>query len=188
VIAYVMAHLDLSLVESYLLVRSRRLNIVIQPHLLFIWELRGWETYLNKAKHNQARMLQSRDHPGHEHQLSFESWFALARMTGRGCSDRSDAVSDTFETARSSPLGSPVSSSAAVDDHALPASNLPDEDLLLDIEIGAGAGSAHGLELRNSATLPFGSGSPDSLPYSSTRLTWGYLTKEIADLNARYSI
>uniref|UniRef100_V5EMP3 Protein tyrosine phosphatase n=1 Tax=Kalmanozyma brasiliensis (strain GHG001) TaxID=1365824 RepID=V5EMP3_KALBG len=36
VLAYVMAHLDLGLVESYLLVRSRRLNIVIQPHLLFL--------------------------------------------------------------------------------------------------------------------------------------------------------
>lgn len=46
VLAYVMAHLGVSLVQAYLLVRSRRLNILIQPHLLFFWELRGWEAYL----------------------------------------------------------------------------------------------------------------------------------------------
>ncbi|WFD34758.1 hypothetical protein MCUN1_001602 [Malassezia cuniculi] len=49
-LAYVMAHLDLNLVESYLFVRSRRLNILIQPNLLFFWELRGWETFLLRQK------------------------------------------------------------------------------------------------------------------------------------------
>ncbi|WFD00074.1 hypothetical protein MYAM1_002820 [Malassezia yamatoensis] len=46
VIAYIMAHLDITLIDAYLLVRSRRLNVLIQPHLLFFWELRGWETAL----------------------------------------------------------------------------------------------------------------------------------------------
>ncbi|WFD29971.1 hypothetical protein MSPP1_000985 [Malassezia sp. CBS 17886] len=46
VIAYLMAHLDLALVDAYLLVRSRRLNVLIQPNLLFVWELRGWEAFL----------------------------------------------------------------------------------------------------------------------------------------------
>lgn len=54
VLAYAMAHLDLSLVEAYLLVRSRRLNILIQPHLLFFWELRGWEKYLADEKARYA--------------------------------------------------------------------------------------------------------------------------------------
>lgn len=44
VIAYAMAHLDITLIDAYLLVRSRRLNVLIQPHLLFFWELRAWET------------------------------------------------------------------------------------------------------------------------------------------------
>lgn len=44
VLAYVMAHLDISLIDAYLLVRSRRLNVLIQPHPLFFWELCGWET------------------------------------------------------------------------------------------------------------------------------------------------
>lgn len=63
VLAYAMAHLDLSLVETYLLVRSRRLNILIQPHLLFFWELRGWETYL-------ARALARHRHRSHLHAAS----------------------------------------------------------------------------------------------------------------------
>ncbi len=50
VLAYCMAHLDLSLVETYLLVRSRRLNILIQPHLLFMFNLRSWEVYLARQK------------------------------------------------------------------------------------------------------------------------------------------
>ncbi|WFD22819.1 hypothetical protein MEQU1_001496 [Malassezia equina] len=50
VIAYVMAHMDWSLMESYLYVRSRRLNVLIQPHVLFLWELRGWEIYLTHLK------------------------------------------------------------------------------------------------------------------------------------------
>jgi len=50
VIAYVMAHMDWSLMEAYLYVRSRRLNVLIQPHVLFLWELRGWEVYLTSLK------------------------------------------------------------------------------------------------------------------------------------------
>ncbi|WFD19210.1 hypothetical protein MCAP1_001433 [Malassezia caprae] len=50
VIAYVMAHMDWSLMEAYLYVRSRRLNVLIQPHILFLWELRGWEVYLVHLK------------------------------------------------------------------------------------------------------------------------------------------
>ena len=51
-----MAHLDLNLVESYLLVRSRRLSVLIQPNLLFFWELRGWETYLERLRKGEERL------------------------------------------------------------------------------------------------------------------------------------
>lgn len=60
VLAYVMAHLDLSLAEAYLLVRSRRLNILIQPHLLFFWELRGWESYLGRQRGRRLQLQRQR--------------------------------------------------------------------------------------------------------------------------------
>lgn len=56
-LAYVMAHLDLNLAESYLLVRSRRLNILIQPNLLFFWELRGWESFLARQRSGAEKTL-----------------------------------------------------------------------------------------------------------------------------------
>lgn len=46
VIAYVMKHLKLDLASAYLMVRSRRLNILIQPNLLFMWSLRKLEADL----------------------------------------------------------------------------------------------------------------------------------------------
>ncbi|KAG0141559.1 hypothetical protein CROQUDRAFT_685151 [Cronartium quercuum f. sp. fusiforme G11] len=46
VIAYVMAHCNVDLAAAYLLVRSRRLNILIQPNLVFMWALRRWEAQL----------------------------------------------------------------------------------------------------------------------------------------------
>ncbi|KAF9363493.1 tyrosine/serine/threonine protein phosphatase pps1 [Mortierella sp. NVP85] len=46
VIAYLMAHYNLSLVEAYLMVRARRLSVIIQPNLLFMYELLQWEQQL----------------------------------------------------------------------------------------------------------------------------------------------
>lgn len=46
VIAYVMKHLKMDLTSAYLMVRSRRLNILIQPNLLFMWALRKLEADL----------------------------------------------------------------------------------------------------------------------------------------------
>ncbi|CAH7678674.1 hypothetical protein BY996DRAFT_6430991 [Phakopsora pachyrhizi] len=43
VIAYVMKHLKMDLASAYLMVRSRRLNILIQPNLLFMWALKKLE-------------------------------------------------------------------------------------------------------------------------------------------------
>ncbi|KAF9980078.1 tyrosine/serine/threonine protein phosphatase pps1 [Mortierella antarctica] len=46
VIAYLMAHYHLSLVDAYLMVRARRLSVIIQPNLLFMYELLQWEQRL----------------------------------------------------------------------------------------------------------------------------------------------
>lgn len=46
VIAYLMAHYNLSLVDAYLMVRARRLSVIIQPNLLFMYELMQWEQRL----------------------------------------------------------------------------------------------------------------------------------------------
>jgi dual specificity MAP kinase phosphatase len=49
VIAYVMKFLDLGLSEAYLLVRARRLNILIQPTLLFMHCLHTWEEAIRES-------------------------------------------------------------------------------------------------------------------------------------------
>ncbi|KAF8072211.1 hypothetical protein FPV67DRAFT_1411852 [Lyophyllum atratum] len=50
VIAYVMKHLGLPLVDAYLIVRSRRLSVLIQPNMRLLYNLCGWEIKLAKAR------------------------------------------------------------------------------------------------------------------------------------------
>jgi dual specificity MAP kinase phosphatase len=45
-IAYVMKCLGISLVEAYLIVRSRRLSVLIQPNMRLLYNLCGWEVKL----------------------------------------------------------------------------------------------------------------------------------------------
>ena len=45
-IAYVMKCLGVSLVEAYLIVRSRRLSVLIQPNMRLLYNLCGWEVKL----------------------------------------------------------------------------------------------------------------------------------------------
>jgi dual specificity MAP kinase phosphatase len=45
-IAYVMKHLGITLVEAYLVVRSRRLSVLIQPNMRLMYNLCGWEVKL----------------------------------------------------------------------------------------------------------------------------------------------
>jgi protein-tyrosine phosphatase len=45
-ICYVMKHLRMSLVQAYLFVRARRLNVIIQPNLKFMYELLQYEQRL----------------------------------------------------------------------------------------------------------------------------------------------
>ncbi|KAJ7576830.1 hypothetical protein C8J56DRAFT_799565 [Mycena floridula] len=49
-IAYVMKHLGLSLVDAYLIVRSRRLSVLIQPNMRLLYNLCGWEIKLAKER------------------------------------------------------------------------------------------------------------------------------------------
>ncbi|KAJ5120607.1 uncharacterized protein N7515_009995 [Penicillium bovifimosum] len=49
-IATVMAHLNLSFPRAYCFVRARRLNVIIQPHLRFVYELLQWEEVLMKKR------------------------------------------------------------------------------------------------------------------------------------------
>ncbi|ESK86728.1 hypothetical protein Moror_15218 [Moniliophthora roreri MCA 2997] len=49
-IAYVMKHLNLSLVDAYLIVRSRRLSVLIQPNMRLLYNLLGWEIKLAKER------------------------------------------------------------------------------------------------------------------------------------------
>ncbi|SJX61071.1 related to protein tyrosine phosphatase PPS1 [Sporisorium reilianum f. sp. reilianum] len=198
VLAYVMAHLDLGLVESYLLVRSRRLNIVIQPHLLFLWELRGWETFLWRAKQAQIRLLCGRldSADASRSELPREASNALSALSirsgggGGAGSARSEGDSGSYRSAWSSPAGSPVtpSTAAMVDAVVGSCSQQWGEEHLPGVEIGAGAGSAHGVDMSHAAMMPFGSGSPTGLSYKVSRLTWGFLAREIADLNSRYFV
>jgi dual specificity MAP kinase phosphatase len=49
-IAYVMMHAGLSLVDAYLLVRSRRLSVLIQPNMRLLYNLLGWEIALARER------------------------------------------------------------------------------------------------------------------------------------------
>ncbi|CCE81647.1 Piso0_002309 [Millerozyma farinosa CBS 7064] len=51
-IAEVMKRLQVSLPEAYMYVRVRRLNIIIQPNLRFVYELFKWEEQENLKKHS----------------------------------------------------------------------------------------------------------------------------------------
>ncbi|PCH39360.1 hypothetical protein WOLCODRAFT_29498 [Wolfiporia cocos MD-104 SS10] len=49
-IAYVMKHLNLPLVDAYLIVRSRRLSVLIQPNMRLLYNLLGWEVQLARER------------------------------------------------------------------------------------------------------------------------------------------
>ena len=49
-IAYVMKHLAMPLVDAYLIVRSRRLNILIQPNMRLLYNLCRWEVELARER------------------------------------------------------------------------------------------------------------------------------------------
>lgn len=67
VIAEVMRRLNLSLAPAYLYVRVRRLNIVIQPNLRFMYELFKWEEEEEAKKANPGGVIRKID------------WFMMCR-------------------------------------------------------------------------------------------------------------
>ncbi|KAE8244853.1 hypothetical protein A4X13_0g6204 [Tilletia indica] len=217
VLAYAMAHLDLSLVEAYLLVRSRRLNILIQPHLLFFWELRGWEHYLVEQKSRQAgeatpaclpaqSMAQACpeiDYKDVDEEMTDadadtpltpcsrteadERAFSLAALSLCSFTPGSTAMASFPTLAQPSPLIRSCMATPTVSAEHQQQEQLS-ADLPLDVELAAGAGSIYGRKLVAAETLPFGSGSPSGTPFKSLRLTWGFLCREIAALNERYCV
>ncbi|KAL9061088.1 MAG: hypothetical protein Q9162_000233 [Coniocarpon cinnabarinum] len=60
VIAAVMKKLNLSFPRAYCYVRARRLNVIVQPHLRFVYELLGWEDELGRAGGIGASDVESR--------------------------------------------------------------------------------------------------------------------------------
>jgi dual specificity MAP kinase phosphatase len=53
-----MKHLNVPLVDAYLIVRSRRLSVLIQPNLRLLYNLQGWEIRLarERAGEDERRM------------------------------------------------------------------------------------------------------------------------------------
>lgn len=45
-----MKHLSLPLVDAYLIVRSRRLSVLIQPNMRLLYNLLGWEVRLARER------------------------------------------------------------------------------------------------------------------------------------------
>jgi dual specificity MAP kinase phosphatase len=45
-----MKHLGISLVDAYLIVRSRRLSVLIQPNVRLLYNLLGWELKLIRMR------------------------------------------------------------------------------------------------------------------------------------------
>jgi len=60
-IAYVMKHLNLPLIDAYLIVRSRRLSVLIQPNMRLLYNLLGWEAELASQKVQEEFNLQKGD-------------------------------------------------------------------------------------------------------------------------------
>ena len=45
-----MKHLNVSLADAYLIVRSRRLSVLIQPNMRLLYNLLGWEVKLAQER------------------------------------------------------------------------------------------------------------------------------------------
>ena len=54
-IAEVMNEMGLSFPRAYCFVRARRLNVIIQPHLRFTYELLKWEEYQRQRRNEPLR-------------------------------------------------------------------------------------------------------------------------------------
>ncbi|PIL35333.1 hypothetical protein GSI_02058 [Ganoderma sinense ZZ0214-1] len=77
-IAYVMKHLGIPLVDAYLIVRSRRLSVLIQPNMRLLYNLLGWEIKL--ARERCERALGDTEEGQMQHELARAlNWPYLAK-------------------------------------------------------------------------------------------------------------
>lgn len=217
-IAYVMAHCDLSMIESFLLVRSRRMNVLTQPTLLFVWEMRGFEAHLAHLKEQRREQLRRRSRKQEQRQLKDTDGSGDRYMrdviidNGGGSSSSSDddagQDSDAFSLAALSISSNDASydnttvgpSNKAQSKRVAPAPMQHDTHSSLEtrqsifydedlrVDIGAGAGSVYGMHIPHARQLPFNSGSLTRLDYLSAKLTHGYFCKVLSELNARYMV
>ncbi|UZJ53863.1 hypothetical protein CBS101457_003183 [Exobasidium rhododendri] len=179
-IAYVMAHCDLSMIESFLLVRSRRMNVLTQPTLLFVWEMRGFEAQLAKLKLERRKAAERRQ--SQEEVVGGNNGDLVMR----------ESTDDGFSLAG---LSLSSNESMAMGDHghhihypSPPFTTSPSHDQELQVDIGAGAGSVYGFQVKDCQSRPFNSGSLTRLDYYSAKLTHGYFCKLLSELNARYMV
>lgn len=54
-ISEVMRSMNLSFPRAYCFVRARRLNVIIQPHLRFVYELMKWDESMQQARGNGVK-------------------------------------------------------------------------------------------------------------------------------------
>lgn len=66
--------MDLSFPRAYCFVRARRLNVIIQPHLRFAYELLKWEETLQRRKNANKAAASARS--GIQRELE---WAEIAR-------------------------------------------------------------------------------------------------------------
>ena len=72
-----MKHLSLPLVDAYLVVRSRRLSVLIQPNMRLLYNLLGWEIKL--ARERSERALASVDDTQEREKKRVRMQYELAR-------------------------------------------------------------------------------------------------------------
>lgn len=191
-IAYVMAHCDLSMIESFLIVRSRRMNVLTQPTLLFVWELRGFEAHLTKLKRQRANSPKraiahhSASQDDDEMMNDADDAFSLAALSlssGDMSHDQDFSRKFSFRSA-SEPVQ--LEQHPSLLNLSSRQSIFFDEDLKVDV--GAGAGSVYGFQVRNVGEKPFNSGSLTRLDHRSAKLTHGCFCKLLSELNQRYMV
>ncbi|KZV94697.1 hypothetical protein EXIGLDRAFT_736446 [Exidia glandulosa HHB12029] len=99
-IAYVMKHLGLPLIDAYLIVRSRRLSVLIQPNMRLLYNLVGWEAELAHQK-VQAELSQPAS-PNADTDMLMDS------PVDMDAQDANDVTITSFTTPRIVPVAIPA--------------------------------------------------------------------------------
>ena len=97
-----MRALGLSLPRAYCFVRARRLNVIIQPHLRFIYELLKWEETLQQQQQQQQQQQKTRPKSQSSPRQSPRRRQGEQQQEEEQCRDRDENIA-----ARTSPSPSP---------------------------------------------------------------------------------